>query len=73
MIYFTSDLHFYYHNIIKHTNRPFSNIEEMHKILIKNWNRKVRPSDDIYILRDITLKGAAYVNQIIPKLNGHKY
>ena len=50
MIYFTSDLHFYHENVIKHANRPFSNVEEMNQTLINNWNKKVGISDEIYIL-----------------------
>jgi calcineurin-like phosphoesterase family protein len=34
MIYFTSDLHFYHDNIIRHTNRPYHGFEEM--IMIRN-------------------------------------
>ncbi len=73
MIYFTSDLHFFHNNIIKHCNRPFNNNEEMDKILLINWNSRVRDEDEIYILGDLTLKGIAKVNSLVPKLNGKKY
>ena len=33
MIYFTSDLHFYHKNVIKHANRPYSDEDEMNKKL----------------------------------------
>ena len=31
MIYFTSDLHFYHKNVIKHANGPYSDEDEMNK------------------------------------------
>ncbi len=58
MIYFTSDTHFGHKNIIKHTGRPFYSIQEMDDILVRNWNRKVGVYDDIYILGDVSMKGA---------------
>ncbi len=73
MIYFTSDLHFYHENIIKHANRPFFCVEEMNQALIKKWNQKVHTSDEIYILGDVTLKGATYAVEILTRLNGRKY
>ena len=33
LIYFTSDLHFYHKNVIKHANRPYSDVDEMNKEL----------------------------------------
>jgi calcineurin-like phosphoesterase family protein len=33
-MWFTSDLHFFHRNVIKHCNRPFSDIKDMHEQLI---------------------------------------
>lgn len=73
MIYFTSDLHFYHEKIIQHTSRPFHHAEEMNKKLIDKWNRKVMPTDEIYILGDVTMKGASYASQALNALHGKKY
>lgn len=73
MIYFTSDLHFYHEKIIKHTNRHFTNTESMNKGLIKNWNKTVSKTDEVYILGDVTMKGSNYANTVLSCLNGKKY
>ena len=73
MIYFTADLHFNHNNIIKHTGRPFQNFEEMDRALIKNWNQKVRPRDEVYILGDVTMKGPDVAKAAMTQLNGRKY
>lgn len=73
MIYFTSDLHFYHDNVIKFANRPFSDSQEMNKILIKNWNRMIIPQDEVYILGDLTMKGTTLAMKILSQLNGRKY
>ena len=73
MIFFTADLHFYHDNIIKHRNRPFRNADVMNEALIKKWNEKVKPSDEVYILGDFTLKGAQLAKRMLYRLNGKKY
>lgn len=73
MIYFTADLHFYHDNIIKHTNRPFRDCTEMNEALVKNWNRLVKPQDEIYILGDVTMKGPVFATEMLSRLTGKKY
>ena len=73
MIYFTSDLHFYHENIIKAVNRPFDNAEQMNTTLIKNWNDRVRPNDEIYILGDFTMKGYTFATETLCQLKGRKH
>ena len=67
MVYFTSDLHLGHSNIISLCNRPFVNIEEMDKVLIENWNRKVKKNDTVYVMGDIVWdkkKVAYYMEQL---------
>ncbi len=71
-IWFTSDLHFGHKNILQFEkeHRPFSTLEEMHEVLIQNWNSVVKPKDKIYVLGDF-----AFGKHNIPiarRLNGHK-
>ena len=74
MIYFTSDTHFGHRNIIWRSNRPFKNIEEMDEQLIKNWNRVVKPSDEIYHLGDFAWQvSPTRLKEIMEQLNGHKH
>lgn len=73
MIYFTSDLHFYHENIITHTGRPFANAEKMDMALIENWNRTIQTEDEVYILGDVTMKGAGLAAKALSQLSGIKY
>ena len=73
MIYFTADLHFYHQNIIKSTNRPFSDADEMNKVLIRKWNEKVTSEDEVYILGDFTMKGPEMASSILYGLKGKKH
>lgn len=51
-IFFTSDLHFGHANVIRYSNRPFSDVVEMNTKLINNINQTVKPDDHLFILGD---------------------
>ena len=51
-IFFTSDTHFKSERTFKFSKRPFKNVEEMDRILIDNWNRRVGINDTVYHLGD---------------------
>src|SRR5579862_8230519 len=74
-IFFTSDHHFFHHNIIKYSKRGFSGLEEMHEHFIKCWNSVVGENDIIFHLGDIFYGREANdekVKWIMSRLNGHK-
>ena len=56
MLYFTGDLHLGHANAIEFTNRPFSDVEEMNRVLINNVNETVLPEDELWILGDFSYK-----------------
>jgi calcineurin-like phosphoesterase family protein len=72
MIYFTSDLHIWHANVIKYCTRPYSSVEEMNEMLVKNWNDTVGPDDTVYCLGDFSM-AARPVETFTPRLNGTKY
>ncbi|MCD8068987.1 MAG: metallophosphoesterase family protein [Lachnospiraceae bacterium] len=73
MIYFTSDIHFGHANIIRSCGRPFETADEMDEAIIRNWNGKVKPQDEVYILGDVTMKGPDFAKERLLRLNGTLY
>ena len=75
MKFYTSDLHLGHDNIIKLCKRPFKNTKEMNYKLIQNWNKKVKPEDEVYILGDVFFKivDKQEMHNILSNLNGKKY
>lgn len=57
MIYFTADLHFGHKNIIEFMNRPFRDVVEMREGLLNGINRRVKQTDELWILGDFALHG----------------
>jgi len=72
MDWFTADLHLYHNAIIKYTKRPFRNVNEMNKTLIRNWNKCIKSSDTIYILGDFVFNHN-YIEKCVKQLNGQKH
>ena len=68
-----ADLHFGHANVIAYSERPFANIEQMEKELIKRWNNKVAKDDIVYVLGDFTLsRRTELISRLCGALNGHK-
>ena len=73
MVFFTADLHFFHENIIKHTQRPFHTVDEMNRTLIRKWNERITPEDEVYILGDFTMKGPDIASSVLYSLKGKKH
>ena len=70
-VWFTGDSHFNHANIMKYCGRPFSSVKEMDETIIENWNRVVKPSDDVYHLGDFAfVRTREDVEAYVQKLNG---
>ena len=72
MIYLISDTHFNHKNIIKYANRPFDNVEEMNKHMIKQWNKVVSNKDTVYHLGDFGWGNKEEITRLVSQLNGNK-
>jgi len=74
MIFFTADEHFYHTSksggIIKYSNRPFENIEDMHEALISNHNEVVKENDTVIHDGDFSIKNLNGTIEIIKRLKG---
>jgi calcineurin-like phosphoesterase family protein len=78
-LFFTSDLHFGHRNILKHCpnrergyRQPFESIKEHDEMLIKNWNKLVRPEDTVIVAGDVKMCGNTYAKECLARLNGKK-
>lgn len=72
MIHFISDNHFFHYKIIEYTNRPFKNLNEMHEVMIKKWNEKVKPDDIVVHGGDFAMGSKDHMKEIVSQLNGYK-
>ena len=72
-LFFAADHHFGHANVIRHCNRPYTDVDEMDADLIRRWNEYV-PKDGIVIyLGDITMNADPDVvsDYMYRKLNGN--
>lgn len=72
MIYFTSDNHYFHENVIKYSNRPFKNADEMNEVMIENHNNLIKASDIVYFLGDFALARDSDIKNVLRRLNGRK-
>lgn len=73
--FFVSDTHFNHKNIIKYSQRPFKDIEEMNDRMYKNWAAVVGPDDTVYHFGDFSFGQKEQVQtslKIVGSLPGKK-
>ena len=67
-------MHYGHANVIGFCDRPFADVREMNRALIKNWNLVVTSDDEAWVLGDCFLKiGWQEAYKIMKQLNGKKY
>ena len=72
MIYYTADLHLGHANIIRFCSRPFTDPEEMDRVIMENWNRKVHRDDTVYIVGDFMFRADKAPASYLSGLKGRK-
>jgi calcineurin-like phosphoesterase family protein len=73
-VFFTSDPHFGHKNIIRFCNRPYEDLDEMHKDMIERWNNTVPKDGIVFILGDVAFHMSKNkIKDILNQLNGKKY
>lgn len=73
MKYYISDLHFGHRSAIDFDSRPFSDVEEMDRVLIENWNSRVTKNDQVYILGDFAFHNEKPYSWYLEQLAGQKH
>jgi len=71
--WFTSDTHYFHNNIIKYSERPFENVEEMNEALVQNWNNLVSVKDTVWHLGDVSFGSEEDTVNLMRRLNGTKH
>ena len=71
MIFFTSDLHMFHHNILPR-RLGFSSLKEMQDSLKENWNSVVGASDTVILAGDIFVGGVNGDQALLEQFNGTK-
>ena len=57
--WFTCDWHLGHENIIKYCNRPFQNVDEMNRLIIRSHNQRVKAEDTIFYIGDFCFRNSA--------------
>ena len=66
---FTSDSHYAHDNIIKYSNRPFANIEEMNTALVNGINEVLPEGGTLYHLGDWSMSKIDYAFEFKNRIN----
>lgn len=70
--WFTADLHLGHERIIELCHRPFSDVDEMNREIIRRWNEVVESGDTVWVLGDVALGTIAETLPLVSQLSGEK-
>ena len=73
MNYYIADMHLGHENILRFDPRPFLSVNEMNRVLIDNWNRKVNADDNVYIIGDFCYRSETPPSWYLEQLKGIKH
>lgn len=73
MKYYISDVHFLHRKIKEMDKRRFDTLFEMTEYIIEHWNQKVKSSDEVYIIGDLSFGNGVQTWNILNRLNGKLY
>lgn len=73
--FFTSDQHFFHKRIMEicPTTRHGDTLDEMHELLIENWNKTVKQEDRVDIIGDFSFGDKTKTIGILARLKGNLY
>ena len=77
-IFFASDHHFHHQNILTFKRedgsplRVFKDVDHMNEYMVYKHNLRVKPSDKVYFLGDVTMARNAKGLEILGRMNGEK-
>jgi calcineurin-like phosphoesterase family protein len=70
-IFFSSDWHLGHRNIIRLSERPFEDLDEMLLAMIETFNEQAAPEDIIHLVGDACMGQLAESLPLIAKINAH--
>jgi calcineurin-like phosphoesterase family protein len=70
--FFTSDWHLGHAECLVFDQRPFTDVDHMHRVLINNYNSIVPPHGICYFLGDIGVSSSETAQKVLAQLNGTK-
>lgn len=74
MRYYIADCHFFHEKLNYQLDcRGFTDVEASNDYMIRQWNKKVRPRDEVVILGDFSWGNARQTNEVLEQLNGILY
>lgn len=71
-LYFTSDWHVGHANVLHFDQRPFKDLDHMHRVLINNHNACVGSEDICYFLGDMGFCKSEVLADVVAELQGTK-